>query len=86
MNCILEEILSSFFRQYDFSQKKYINAVFKGILLGTIMFLLFFVGTFFKPSLDFKFIELIVILLEINLISVAIMSLAYLIDRVINKL
>ncbi len=54
MNCMLEEILSSFFRQYDFSQKKYINAVFKGILLGTIMFLLFFCRYLFQTKFRFQ--------------------------------
>ncbi|ATD64842.1 hypothetical protein ACFPVS_13460 [Neisseria weixii] len=86
MNLILEVILSFFFSQYDFSQKKYVNAVAKGILLGIIMFLLSFLNTIFKSNLDLKFIELIVIFLESVLIGIAIMSLVYLIDRIFSKL
>lgn len=85
MNLILEAILSFFFSRYDFSQKKYVNAVAKGIILGLFIFLLMLFNIIIDSKSELIFIKLFYPFLVSIAGGVLITSLLYVIDYIFNN-
>ncbi|WP_165011074.1 hypothetical protein [Neisseria yangbaofengii] len=84
MNLILEAILSFFFSKYNFSEKKYINAVAKGIILGFFIFLLILSNIIIDPESELIFLRLFYPFLVSIAGGVIITSLLYIIDYIFN--
>ncbi|WP_165091108.1 hypothetical protein [Neisseria yangbaofengii] len=84
MNLILEAILSFFFSKYDFSEKKYINAVTKGIILGFFIFLLILSNIIIDPESELILLRLFYPFLVSIVGGVIITSLLYIIDYIFN--